>query len=646
MRVFLLAILLALTSGLPGLLLRRRGGEVSAGMLGLAAALGISAALRVLRGAHPEAMGLPSLPMGASMGLTFDPIAAWFAIPVFLLSAGGALYGVGYWHERHGNVQLLRVVFGLTAGSLLVLVAATHAMTFLLAWEGMALSAFVLVMAEDREPATRRAGYVYLVATHTGTLCLIAAFALLMASTGHGRLEPWSLGFAASHRGTVVFGFLLIGFSLKAGVMPLHFWLPPAHAAAPSHVSALMSGILIKMGILGMVRLVTWVPDPPGWWGALIMALGAVSGLLGVAFALGQHDLKRLLAYHSIENIGIILLGLGLGILGKATGHPVIQALGFAGALLHVLNHSLFKGLLFLSAGSVVHATGGREMDHMGGLGRAMPWTSGAFLIGAWAIVGLPPLNGFVSEWMIYLGAFRGFTLTRWPWTAGVVTALALIGALALACFAKAFGTVFLGEPRTPGAAQAVESPLSMRVPLAVLALACAFIGLAPVLVAPALARVVVLLAPTSAQPDLADLAHLPALSAFAIPLLVLAALLWAWARPGKAPRDKPTWDCAYAQPQARMQYSSSSFAEGLVGGLRWILWSASHGGAVRGTFPAGDHFASHVPDPVLDRLLDPGLRLIAKGVALLRFLQGGHLAVYLLYVLLTLLSLLIWMVV
>jgi hydrogenase-4 component B len=645
MSLYLAAVLLACLSGVPGLLLRRLGGEVAAGLMGLAAVLGLAAAARVLAGAQSWSLALPALPGGGSMGLLFDPIAAWFAVPIFLLAAAGALYGVGYWDERHGHVRLLRGVFGLLTGSLALLVAASHVLSFLLGWEGMAISAFLLVMAEDREPATQRAGWIYLVATHLGTLALIGAFALMMAATGHGRLEALPVGWAASAQGRLAFALFLAAFAMKAGAMPLHVWLPPAHAAAPSHVSALMSGVLIKMGILGLVRLVAWVPDPPWWWGGVFLGLGALSGILGVAFALGQHDLKRLLAYHSIENIGIILLGLGLGTLGKATGHPVIQALGFAGALLHVLNHSLFKGLLFLAAGSVIHATGEREMDRLGGLGRAMPWTSGAFLVGAWAIAGLPPLNGFVSEWMIYLGAFRGFTLSRWPWTAGVVTALALIGALALACFAKAFGAVFLGEGRTRAAGEAVESPLSMRVPMVGLALACAVIGLAPGLLAPGLARAVAGLDVPFEAPDLVQAAHLPLLSAVALALLTLAGLLWAWARPRRVVQKQPTWDCGYADPQARMQFTASSFADGLVGGLRWVLWPRVRRNRIRAPFPAHAHYESHVPDPVLDRLLDPVLRLLAKGAALLRFFQGGHLAVYLLYVLLTLLSLLIWMV-
>jgi hydrogenase-4 component B len=452
-------------------------------------------------------------------------------------------------------------------------------------------------------------------------------------------------GFAASSTGTAVFLLFLIGFGFKAGAMPLHIWLPLAHAAAPSHVSSLMSGVLIKMGILGLVRLVVWVPDPPLWWGVLLLALGALSGILGVAFALGQHDLKRLLAYHSIENIGIILLGLGLGLAGKSTGHPVVQALGFAGALLHVLNHSLFKGLLFLSAGSVVHATGTRNLEQMGGLGKAMPWTSAAFLTGSWAICGLPPLNGFVSEWFIYLGSFHALAISRWPWSVGVLAALALIGALALACFAKAYGTAFLGTARSQAAEHAHEAPKAMLLPMGVLAGACVFIGIFPVAMAPLLDRVLCQLG--EGLPPLSSLARLPLLTGLALAMIVLALLLGRWLRGRRSPvADLPTWDCGYGRAVPRAQYTASSLAAGLVTGARFVLLPETHRARVRGLFPEAARYESHVPDPVLDRALDPVFRLGTRAMTFLHLFQTGQLASYLLYVLLTLLFLLIWMVV
>lgn len=657
MSLYFLALLAAAVSGIPGLFLRRRGGEVAAGLLGLAAALGLGASLAVLSGGQVGSFALRTAALGAPGLLVFDPLAAFFAIPVLILSVCGAVYGLGYWEGRRGNTPLLRLVYGLLTAALLLLVAASHALTFLLAWEGMAIAAFVLVMAEDREAETRRAGWIYLAATHTGTLLLFAAFALLARVQGQAGFGALPAGLAASRVGTALFTLFLLGFGFKAGLFPLHLWLPPAHAAAPSHVSALMSGVLLKMGILGIARFLSWVPDPPPWWGGTLAAAGALSGILGVAFALGQHDLKRLLAYHSIENIGIILLGLGLGTLGKATGHPAMQALGYAGALLHVVNHSLFKGLLFLSAGSVLHATGTRDLERLGGLGRTMPWTSAAFLAGAWAICGLPPLNGFVSEWLIYLGAFRGLGLEPglgWQgWPLVILVSLALIGALALACFAKAFGAVFLGLPRTETANHAPEAPRTMLLPMGLLALACLAIGVAPALFAPALGRAAGVLggspvgSPVGGE-ALTALAPLRMLTWAAAILGLLALLLGRWLRPAApTPRegDLPTWDCGYAAADARMQYTASSLADGLVRGLRWALRPEAHLPRVAGWFPRPARYESHVPDPALDRAAAPALQLVARGAGFLRVAQGGALPVYLLYVLLTLLALLVWMV-
>jgi hydrogenase-4 component B len=638
------ALLLAALSGVPGLFPVRHGARLSAVFMGLAGALGLAAAGWVLGGGAPAVVDLSVLGCPAWGRLRLDAIGAFFLIPVMILMPLASVFGLGYWGSHHESGPRLRLLLGLLAASLAWLAGADHAYTFLLGWEGMALAAFLLVITEDREPAARHAAWIYLIATHTGTLAVFGAFALAAGAWGGLAFAAFPAGFAASSTGTAFFLLLLAGFGMKAGMMPLHFWLPPAHAAAPSHVSAVMSGLLIKMGILGFVRMLSWVPDPPAWWGAALVVLGLLSGVLGVAFALGQHDLKRLLAYHSIENIGIILLGLGLGCVGKATGHPVIQALGFGGALLHTLNHALFKGLLFLAAGSAISATGMRDMEHLGGLGRAMPWTSAAFLAGAWAICGLPPFNGFVSEWLVYLGAFRGLGFPDWMWSAAALSALALIGALALACFAKAFGTVFLGESRRPAHHARRESPLSMLLPMGALAALCLLLGLAPSLIGPALDRAVALVAGDANLPPLAASAPFPWISLLAIILLAASAALWAWAT-GPWPRTRPTWDCGYAAPSPRMQYSASSFADGLVGGLRWVLWPSIRRKRVKGFFPGSSSYHSHVQDPVLDRSASPALALTAKGLNFFRFLQAGHLPVYLLYVLLTLFVLLAWTV-
>ncbi|WP_005033571.1 proton-conducting transporter membrane subunit [Holophaga foetida] len=641
-----LALLLVALSGIPGLFLQKGGGRIAAILQGLGALAGLTASLHLLCGGRPWTLSLPATPLGSAGLLHFDAIAAFFLIPVLLVPACGSLFGVGYWRDRDENASRLHLLYGLLTAFLALLVAASHAFTFLLGWEGMAMAAFFLVITEDRNPETRRAGWIYLVSTHTGTLCLLGAFALVSAATGSFAFSAFPAGLAGTGRLTAAFVLFLLGFGFKMGAFPLHFWLPPAHAAAPSHVSAFMSGVLIKMGVLGLVRFLAWVPDPPLWWGGVLVILGALSGILGVAFALGQHSLKRLLAYHSIENIGIILLGIGIGSIGKSTGHLEIMVLGYGGGLLHVLNHSLFKGLLFLAAGSVVHATGTQNLEELGGLARSMPRTSAGFLTGAWAICGLPPLNGFISEWLIYLAAFRGLILTRSPWPILTLTALAIIGALALACFCKAFGIVFLGEPRSEHATHAHESPRTMLVPMGILGGACILIGLFSFLGLPGLDRLVADLAGQQVLPGIGELAHLPALSVLAIPLLGLACLLWRWARAMPSARQVPTWDCGYAAATPRMQYTASSLADGLVSGMRIVLLPKVRWRRILAIFPSPRRFHSHLPDPVLDRVASPGLDLLSRFLILFRILQRGYLAVYLLYVMLTLIFLLVWMVV
>lgn len=645
MILYVLSILFAALSGVPGLFLRRKGGHAAAGMLGVALVLGLSAAAWTLFGGTVWVLELPATPFGSAGMLCLDPIAAFFLIPILVLSTCGATYGIRYFPDGQEGAKGVRLFYGLTTASLALLVGAAHAVTFLFAWEAMAIAAFFLVITEDRHAETQRAGWIYLISTHAGTLCLFGAFALMASTLGSMTLTSLPSGFAATPRGTLMFILFLLGFGMKAGIFPLHYWLPVAHAAAPSHVSSFMSGVLIKMGILGIVRLMSWIPDPPLWWGSLLVVLGAVSGILGVAFALGQHDLKRLLAYHSIENIGIILLGIGIGTLGKSIGSMSVQVLGYAGGLLHVLNHGLFKGLLFLNAGSVIHTMKTRDLERMGGLAHAMPITSGTFLIGAWAICGLPPLNGFVSEWLIYLAAFQGLALSRLPWTIIALSALTLIGALALACFAKAFGSVFLGTPRTKEAEHAHEPPGAMTGPMLTLAALCISLGLAPILLSPALDRLVSNVSGVQTLPKLAEFAHLGVLSAMAAGLLTLAWLLWRWLKPASARKDVPTWDCGYAASSPRIQYTASSFADSLIHGMRFVLWPKTSFRNIASIFPGHRHFHSELPDPILDRIGTPGLDLSARAFNFLRFLQNGHLPLYLLYILITLLLLFAWMV-
>jgi len=488
LNLILIAIALAAGSGLPALALPRAslaGQRLAAGIMCLASALGLGGAASCLIGAVPEAVPLALFPWPAMGGgfVALDPLSAFFLVPVLLMGALGPLYGLGYWpQDRHKrNARKLQLFWGLLVAGMALLVIGRHAMIFLLGWEVMALSAFLLVTSEDQREESRRAGFIYLQGTHTGTLALFALFALWRWATGSFELIPAAAGSLGLGVQSALFLLALISFGVKAGIMPLHFWLPGAHANAPSHVSAMLSGVVLKMGIYGLVRFFLLLPDLPGLWGGLVLTLGAVSGLLGVVFAIGQHDLKRLLAYHSVENIGIILMGLGLAMLGRASGRPEWLVLGFAGCLLHVWNHSFFKSLLFFCAGSVDHGAHTRQLDQLGGLSRKMPWTATMFLIGAVAICGLPPLNGFVSELFVYLGLFKTVTVSGEVGSAAMIAVpvLAMIGALAVSCFVKVYGGAFLGEPRTAGGARPTSPPWSMRMPRR-LAQHCTVIGLAP----------------------------------------------------------------------------------------------------------------------------------------------------------------------
>ncbi|HEV2334361.1 MAG TPA: proton-conducting transporter membrane subunit, partial [Stellaceae bacterium] len=464
-------------------------------------ALGLLVSIRVLVAGPTEGMsGVWPMP-GGGLHLEIDALSAFFLIPVFGLSAVTGIYGRSYLvggdpasDGGRGSAATWFHLNLLTAAMALV-ITARDGLLFLLAWEIMALAPFFLVIFDDRQASVRHAAWTYLAATHLGTAFLLVLFVLLGGLAGTSDFSGYAAALEAHPAlSSGVFLLALIGFGSKAGIVPAHVWLPEAHPVAPSHASALMSGAMIKVGIYGLVRILTMLGTPPAWWGWLLIAVGASSGVLGVLFALAQHDLKRLLAYHSVENIGIILIGLGLGVLGLAHGSVAIAVIGFAAGLLHVLNHSIFKGLLFLGAGAVSHAAHSLELEELGGLLKRMPWTGTTFLIGSAAIVGLPPLNGFVSEFLVFYGGFAGLLQpTVNIAVAGLIAlvVMGLISGLAAACFAKAFGIVFLGNARSHEARDAHEAAWPMCVAMAILALLCVAIGLAAPAVVSSMASVV-----------------------------------------------------------------------------------------------------------------------------------------------------------
>lgn len=649
-------IVVAALSGVPGLLIRRTslfGQWVTTVLAVLGALLGLAGVATFWAGSVSRPIIVPWAVPGAEFHIEIDGLSAIFLMPIFLISLLGNVYGLEYWKQTEHplNGRKLRLFYGTLTAGMALLVVARNSILFIFGWEVMALSAFFLVATEDDQAEVRETGWIYLVSTHFATLSLFGLFALLRAVTGSCTLAPLAEGSVSGGVATMIFVLALVAFGLKAGAMPLHVWLPSAHAITPSHVSAIMSGVIIKMGIYGLLRVTSLFPTIPLTWGTIVLALGVISGVLGVAFAIGQHDLKRLLAYHSIENIGIILIGLGLALIGRSLGHVDWVVLGLAGCLLHVWNHALFKSLLFLSAGSVIHAVHTREIDHLGGLAKLLPWTSRFFLVGAVAICGLPPLNGFVSEFLIYLGLFGTSSNGTGPSFSGAAfaaPALALIGALAVACFVKVFGAVFLGSARSPHAEHAHESPRIMLAPMAVLVVCCILIGVAPLAVVPILGKGIAAWAPDLKDPSvrLTELAPLGWVTVMAqvliVALVFVGALLWIRLRRSVVEKTV-TWDCGYIAPTPRMQYTSSSFAEMLVGLFGWVLRPRTHRPKRLSLFARSTGFHSEVPDPVLDEIVLPAFRSSAWLFSWVRVFQQGNIQLYLLYIFLALIALLFW---
>jgi len=580
--------------------------------------------------------------MGSRFVLRLDPFAGIFLLPAFFIAGAGLLYGRGYWRfsSKPGSSAWIRFFYPLLAASIAVVLTAGNGILFLICWEIMALSGYFLILTERQDNEAQQAGIIYLVATHTGTLALFGMFALLGEHTCLISF-PAAGSFAADSLTTgLILLLALAGFGFKAGIIPFHIWLPRAHAAAPSHVSALMSGVMIKTGIYGILRITGFFGILPTWWGWLILCLGVVSGLLGVLFAIAQHDIKRLLAYHSVENIGIILIGMGLAMLAKSHGLEAVAVLALAGALLHVINHGLFKGLLFLSGGSVIHAVGTRRISAYGGLLKSMPFTGIFFLGGSIAICGLPPLNGFVSEWFIYLGLLQGGTDPSGVLTGSLpaLISLAMIGGLALLCFAKVFGLTFLGTPRS-SFPQIHEAPRSMLAAMMLLFGACLWIGVLPVTLTPLLdaGTHAWLGGSRNAIPSLAMLAPTLFLSIGAIILAGLVALFFLFSRSRRSGDNlsRPsTWGCGFGANLERAQYSPASFAEMIMKLLQWLLLPKFEMNRPEGLFPATASFQVHTPDIILDRLVTPvASRITGIAATTRRLVQQGQLGVYLLYI-------------
>ena len=631
-------------SGLPAMLLGARSNKgaffsviinVLSGLLGL-----VGLGIFVAGPATAQQWRMEwAFPLG-QFATGLDSLGAIFLTPIFLISALGSIYGLSYWQQkRHpGNGRKLRVCWGLLTAAMVLIVLARDAIVFVVAWEVMALSAAMLVATEDTKAEVRKAAWIYLVATHIGTLCLLGFFALLHATTGSFELWPPLDAFPQASL-TALLILALVGFGMKAGLFPLHVWLPGAHANAPSHVSAVLSGVMLKMGIYGLVRVAGLVSIPPVWWGAVVLAMGGISALFGIAFAAGQQDYKRLLAYSSIENVGIVAMGLGLAMLGRSAGNPAWIVLGIGASLFHLLNHSLFKPLMFFGAGSLLHAVRTRRMDRLGGLAKVMPITFGLMLLGAIAICGLPPLNGFASELLLYVGLLKttqSSSPSGWAWAAIAIPVLAAIGALAVGAFVKLIGCVFQGAARNSSTAHAHDPSVLMWAPMVALAGLCVVIGAVPMIVLPTIEAAAGTWIPGIGSPAIQTLVPmhwmpwvagglLLGLAAVSVPLLVFA-------------RRRPvaraeTWGCGYATPTSRMQYSGASLVQMVVDLMAWMLWPKAVRVRLRGLFPRGAAFTRDIPDAILDRLLLPAFSAGRRRIMRLRVFQHSSVQAYLVYV-------------
>lgn len=581
------------------------------------------------------------------VNIRIDRLSAFFMLVINFTCITGFIYARSYLKaymstksEHLFSLHYTALIWLQT--SMLSVTVIDGGFAFLVAWELMSVSSFLLVIFDAKDRDTMKAGINYLIQMHVGFLFLLVAFLIIENATGVASFDNLTVYFS-THPNIPLFALFFIGFGIKAGFMPLHTWLPMAHPAAPSHVSGIMSGVMIKMGIYGIVRVLFSLQDNLLEIGAFVLIISIISGLLGVMFAIVQHDLKRLLAYHSIENIGIIGIGLGLGLIGKALNMPLIEVLGFSGGLLHVLNHSLFKSLLFYNAGSVYIATHTRNIEHLGGLIKKMPYTAILFLIGSLAICGLPPFNGFISEYLIYSGLFKslyhiGFYESTLMLAA--IIGLALIGGLAIFCFTKAFGIVFLGNSRSDATLHAKEIDKPGIFNLSFIVFVMLLIGLLPVaFVEPIFAIVnqatgITLL--SGVQPvSFNNIMNISIIGGIFV-LLVTVLLVWRYYHLKRlnAVSYGPTWGCGYTAGTAKHQYTATSFADNFSTLAQPILQSSKEMESIKTVdiFPTNRHFQTHQSDVIKKIGIDWPIEKLLTLLKKIAVMQTGQIQHYILY--------------
>jgi hydrogenase-4 component B len=628
---------------------------------------GLAAILGILHGVPVRWSISSGIPL-FNYSFDYDALAGFFNLTLATLAGAVSIYSFSYLEGFEGrrNIGFFGFLFNLLLLSLAIVFTCANAFLFLIGWEVMALVAYGLVAFYHEDRESRRAGLLYIIMAHADAGCLLLGFALLMHVSGSADFASFRTAAAqfSSSQQAVAFVLFFLGFGIKAGVIPFHIWLPAAHPVAPSNISSLLSGIVLKAGIYGMVRIfLDGLGILPSWAGLLVLIVGVGSAVLGVLYALMEHDLKRLLAYHSIENIGIILIGLGAALVFRAAGHPQLAAVALIAAMFHTLNHAIFKCLLFLGAGSVLHSTGTRNMEELGGLIRPMPTTALCFLIGAVAISGLPPLNGFVSEWLTYqsllagFGATGGLTRILFPLAGSM---LALTGALAAACFVKAFAITFLALPRSAESRDAHEVPRSMLVGMGWLATSCVALGLGATWFLPIFDAMNEQLLGLRAGRNLIS-AHGWVLSAgtphggmvstsvIAIALLILlipGVLMVSIAARRFAPRRGPAWDCGLPGLAEDNEYTATAFSKALRMIFSVLYQPRREIQAVFDVspyFPKAIHFESEVEPTFEKRLYVPLKDLLLRFATRMRAIQAGSIHAYLAYIFVTLVLLLLF---
>ncbi|MBI1975980.1 MAG: hydrogenase 4 subunit B [Candidatus Omnitrophica bacterium] len=667
--LFLLQLALLVFGAVAGFLCRRSEEQANWAVhlsAVFAGAVGVIYSLTALTGGRSFDLGFFSISPVGPLRLAIDPLSAFFVLVISFLSTVTSIYAIGYSRHYQGDgrdsrIACLGFLYNLFILSMILVVTARDAFYFLIFWEVMSLVSYFLVVFEHTKPEARQAGIFYFVMTHAGTALIAAAFWLLFIETGSFSFDAFRLH--ANNLPSVVknavFLCALAGFGTKAGLVPVHVWLPRAHPQAPSHVSALMSGVMIKTAVYALIRfLFTFLGEIPLWWGTLLLTVAILSTLFGILYALMEHDLKRLLAFSSIENMGIIFLGVGMAAVFTSLGEPLYAGFALIAALYHLMNHAFFKGLLFLGAGSVLSQTHTRNMEQLGGLIRKMPWTAGAFLIGCLAISALPPMNGFVSEWMTLMALLAGSGFDGEGlrfFTPVLASLLGFAGALAATCFVKAFGITFLGSPRSSHSEQATEASVSMKVGLGILSAGCVALGISCGWMIPLLNRAAnsalgysdenlfsfsrqgFLVSPAG----MSQISPLVIFFTLAVLLIALVVLL------GKGVyRIGPSWACGMPALSPRMQYSAIGYSKPMRRVFSFLYRPTRRVEVEEeghDLLRTAQRFEVKI-EPFFEKILyRPAVQWISRLSERAKQIQRGHIQLYLSYIFITLLLLLIF---